>query len=118
MRKKSQLKQTPRALLPDPDHIARFCHHQRILRDPADGKLISIVDAFKLRPGEGELSVEHYEKLGNDFRSCMKGAAAVFRFKIKFSPVTLDSMVSILNVGEVGKIGKAASKPLKIRDKS
>lgn len=119
MSRKRQDKQAPRPLLGHAEHIARYCHHQRILRDQETGEIISILDAFKLRPIDcGELSVEHFEKLGNDFNARIKNAVSVFRSKIIHNPVTLDSMISVLNVGSIIEIGKATGKELKVKDKS
>jgi hypothetical protein len=117
---KRKSKQTPRPLLGDAEHVARYCHHQRVLRDQETGEVISILDAFKLRASinEKELSVEHFEKLGAGFNARIKNAAAIFRSKIIHDPVTPDSMISVLNVGSIIEIGKATGKELRVRDKS
>ncbi|MDR3424588.1 MAG: hypothetical protein P4M13_05855 [Alphaproteobacteria bacterium] len=119
MSRKKQPKQISRRLLGNEEHIARYCYRQQILRDPETGDVISILDSFKLRPiDKGELSVDQFEKLGNDFNARLKTAVSTFRSMIKHSPVTADSMISVLNVGAVKEIGRGAGKELKVKDKS
>jgi hypothetical protein len=103
--------------VPSGDHVARYCHPQRIIWDPVTGDLKGLFPAvFKLRDHlpkpETYISLNHFEHFGADIDNQFREILSVMRKKFKNPP---EPVVARLNSGRILSCGASRQRQLRLR---
>ena len=121
----AKFKQTRRDDVPNADHIARYCNHQRVIRDPLSDEIVGIYpQAFELREKLKDKSPETYlsaswlEFFRRDAGLDHQFKAALTALRAKHSGVKLRAAFARLNVGRILEIGAERGHNLRVRDRS
>lgn len=113
-------KQTRRDV-PSADHIARYCNHQRIIRDPITDEIKGVYPhAFALREPDKEtyLSASWLEFFGKDDSLDHQFKSALNALRAKHRGVKSDGAFARLNAGRVLEVGAECGHSLRVRDRS
>jgi hypothetical protein len=101
--------------VPASDHVARYCHPQRVIRDVATGAVMGLFpDVFKLRTHQSEtyLSLNHFEYFTGDVDHQFREILAVMRGKFKRPP---EPVIARLNAGSIVACGTSRQRQLRVR---
>jgi hypothetical protein len=109
-------RQKRRPNLPPADHAARYCHHQRVIRDPVTSQILGVFpQAFELRPKikETYLSLNHFECLGGTLNHQYKTILKVLRSKKL--PCPASAALARVNAGAIIACGNECGHSLRLR---
>ncbi len=111
-------KQPRRNDVPPEDHVARYCHPQRVMRDPNTNAITGVFpQAFKLRPkiNEKYLSSHWMESFSPDVDTQFHAVATALGKKLTIEP---KAAIARLNVSYVIQAGAKKNHSIVIRNKS
>jgi hypothetical protein len=127
----AKFKQTRRDDVPNADHVARYCNHQRVIRDPLTDEIKGVYpQAFALREKirdkgpETYLSASWLEFFGRDagldhqFKAALTALSAKHSGVKKQSGVKLRGAFARLNVGRILEVGTERGHKLRVRNRS
>lgn len=101
--------------VPANEHVARYCHPQRVIRDAATGTVTGLFpEVFKLRTHQNEtyLSLNHFEYFVGDTDHQYREILAVMRIKFKRPP---EPVIARLNAGKIVACGISRQRQLRVR---